>query len=117
MRAKEFINENATAFNFDDPAIPGGRFLTGLKNAYELYRFGLDLAIASNPDAPSPNKDDTVAYVTMAAYTPEEDAIITKLAKKHGFSQSKSSKLSTEQPGVNSKSPVAGYTPTKRPKR
>lgn len=116
MRAKEFIREQAD----DDGAIIGVKnSLRNLKaypgmpanDAYQIYRFGLALATHGNAPAQGPTSQDAV----IAAYSPEEDAIVSAAEKttgKHG--KSMASPGSMEQSDVNTVSPVAKFVPTKK---
>lgn len=118
MRAKEFINENTNVFDITVPSIPGASYIANLERPYDLYRFGIDLAVANSEKTRETEINPAGTSSVMLAFTDAENDIIEKTAKKQNLKQIKTNNgKSAEHSDVYTKSPVAKFVPTKRPKR
>jgi hypothetical protein len=88
------------------PTMPGN-------NPYQIYRFGLNMANHVNPDAEGPVSH----FAMIIPYAEQEKEIIEPAEKETGHKSKKlKSGTSKESKDVNLVSPVAKFTPTKKPR-
>lgn len=116
MRAKEFIPEG-TMHSWHKQGIPGMKSLDGIGQYYDIYRFGLAMAAAGNPDDPMLGDSDGVTEdnPTTLSYTQADEDIINGGLKRIGATAKQiTSRLSAEPSDTNKQSPVQPRGPIRR---
>ena len=116
MRATEFITETKTAkrdrshHGLHNPEIGGVHVMPNVDQGYELYRLGMDLAVAGkeNTDWPDETGHPVGEHTVMLAYSKGENEIIDAVLKKRGATHKHQyDKPGVENKEVNKTSPVA----------
>jgi hypothetical protein len=116
MRASEFITENEM-HEWHKQGIPGMKSMDGIGQYYELYRFGIAMAAAGNPDYPFKGDaaGETEDNPTTVSYTDADEEIINGgLARLGKTARQVTSRLSKEPRDTNIQSPVQPRGPVKR---
>lgn len=113
MRAKEFIPEakkNRDHHGLHNDEIGGVHIMPNVDQGYQLYRLGMDLAVAGGEDIDWPDEEGHPAgeNTVMLAYSEGENTMIDQVLKKRGGKHKKP----YDEPGherieVNKVSPVA----------
>jgi hypothetical protein len=116
MRAKEFISEGEM-HNWHKQGIPGMKSLTSIGQYYDIYRFGLAMAAAGNPDDPVLGEPDGVTEdnPTTLSYTQADEDIINGGLKRIGATaKTITSRTSAEPTDTNTQSIVGKRGPLPR---
>ena len=113
---RHWIEVTESMFNktVSDPML-GGYHYTEMpaKNPYHAYRFGLHMANHEMTNKEGPSGQNAV----IIPYSLEEIDIVKAAEKATGYNGSQlTTPKSTEPTGVNTISPVAKFTPTKKPR-
>lgn len=120
MRAREFIPEAAKkrdGHGLHNPQFSGVHLMPHVDQGYELYRIGLDMAVADGrtdrfgDKEAHPSADKSV----IVAYSEGDHDIVKQVLKHRGIKhKDTSSGPAREHDGSNTVSPVAKFRPTKR---
>lgn len=130
MRAKEFMVEQTEVYDkvydedhkdWEPREIAGAYTIPDAStNFYQMYRYGI--LMASSPEPLSPTYHDQTSFgdkMIVAPYSDGDAAIMQDASSKSGHAAVKSHRYDSKQenPAVNRVSPIAKFTPTKRPSR
>ena len=119
MRAKEFIIEQEREVSGEDYhqlPLPSIQVIPDADRYYRMYRFGVAMARAPEVNTTLEPLGDIMNQLTIAPYSKEEQVIIDKAKNLMGYdSKVISNKGTKEEDGHNAVSPVAKFTPTRRP--
>ena len=127
MRAKEFLSEQedyekdfaADHKDWEAREIPGAFIIPDAsQNFYRMYRYGI--LMARSPEPQPDAYDDQTALgdkLIIAPYSEGDIAAMQGASKASGHAASKAHSYTNtrEHPDVNQVSPVAKFTPTRRP--
>jgi len=127
MRAKEFITEQedyqkdfaADHKDYEAREVPGAFIIPDASNNfYNMYRYGI--LMARSPEPQPEAFDDQTSFadkMIIAPYSDGDQTIMQGASKLSGHAAIKSHRYNSkaEHPDVNQISPVAKYTPTRRP--
>jgi hypothetical protein len=111
MRAREFTESTKRDhYGLHNPQFSGVHVLQGVEQGYEMYRLGLDLAMADGKGSDLGAKDAYPAAdkSVVVAYSSGDNDMIAQVLKQRGIKHKDTSKgVGREADGTNTASPVA----------
>jgi hypothetical protein len=113
MRAFEFLREDKKEHDhhgLHNPQIGGVHIMPNIEQGYQLYRLGIDLAVAGSDDPKWPGEQGHPAgeHTVIVAYSDGDNKMVDQVLKKRGGKH----KPGYDDPGkedetINRTSPVA----------
>jgi len=120
MRAKEFIAEqqrDVSGENYHPLPFPTAQTIPDADRTYYMYRHGVAMARAPDHDETMSPFGPIANNYWLTPYAEEEQAIIDKANRMMGYKSTfVSRKGKKEEDGGNAVSPIAKFTPTRRPR-
>ena len=112
MRANEFISEgkkDKDHHGIHNPQFSGVHMMPGVDQGYELYRLGIDMAVAGGKDTEWPDKEayPSADKSVIVAYSEGDHDIVGQVLKHRGVKHKNTSKgASREFEDTHKASPV-----------